>query len=117
MQQFVTRVRIFTSPNGIDWIDRGSFTANSDQDSKVNILFSQTTVAQYVKMVPLEINAHSSARWDVLVSDNQKSLVMDMPQYFRANPLIDRYAFSSCWNGDAPNSGHCRPQIDSPQVV
>ena len=34
----------------------------------------------------------------------------------RANAALNQYAFSSCHAGDAPGNGHCRPQIDSPQV-
>ena len=36
--------------------------------------------------------------------------------YTRANADISQYSFSSCHAGDKPGSGHCRPQIDSPQV-
>ena len=36
--------------------------------------------------------------------------------YVRANAAINQYSFSSCHAGDAPGNGHCRPQIDSPQV-
>jgi hypothetical protein len=36
--------------------------------------------------------------------------------YVRANPSINQYTFSSCYSNDAPNTGHCRPQIDSAQV-
>ena len=40
---------------------------------------------------------------------------MEVPQFLRANPSINQYAFSGCYANDAPNSGHCRPQIDSAQ--
>ena len=36
--------------------------------------------------------------------------------YVRANAALSQYTFSSCHGGDAPGNGHCRPQIDSPQV-
>jgi len=35
--------------------------------------------------------------------------------YVRANPSINQYAFSGCYANDAPDSGHCRPQINSAQ--
>ncbi len=114
--QWLTRIRIFTSPNNIDWIDQGSFAGNSDQDSKVNLILSKPTVTRFVKIEVVSVSNHASARWDVLKTADQSSLVMDLPPYMRANPSINQYAFSSCWSGDAPGSGHCRPQIDSPQV-
>jgi len=52
---------------------------------------------------------------DVLKSSDQSSLTMEVPQFTRANPSINQYAFSGCYANDAPNSGHCRPQIDSAQ--
>ena len=114
--QFLTRIRILTSPNNIDWIDQGSFAGNNDQDSKVNVILSKPTVTRYVKIEVVSVSNHASARWDVLKTTDQSSLVMDMPPYMRANPSINQYAFSSCHAGDAPGNGHCRPQIDSPQV-
>jgi hypothetical protein len=63
----------------------------------------------------VSFNEHSSARWDVLKTSDQNSLVMDKPKYLRVNPAIAQYAFSGCYGNDAPNSGHCRPQIDSDQ--
>jgi len=36
--------------------------------------------------------------------------------FVRANAALNQYTFSSCHGGDAPGNGHCRPQIDSPQV-
>ncbi len=63
----------------------------------------------------MSFNGHSSARWDVLKTLDQNSLVMDQTKYVRANPAIAQYAFSGCYANDAPNSGHCRPQIDSDQ--
>ena len=36
--------------------------------------------------------------------------------YVRANAALNQYSFSSCHAGDAPGTGHCRPQIDGPQV-
>ena len=114
--QFLTRIRILTSPNNIDWIDQGSFAGNTDQDSKVNVILSKPTVARYVRIEVVSVSNHASARWDVLKTADQNSLALEMPTYMRANPSINHYAFSSCWSGDAPGSGHCRPQIDSPQV-
>ena len=100
----------------MDWIEQGVFNGNSDQDSKVNVILSKPTVAQYVRIEVVSINGWSSARWDVLKTADQSSLQLDMPQFLRANADISQYSFSSCHNGDAPGNGHCRPQIDSPQV-
>ena len=114
--QWLTRVRISTSPNNLDWIDQGTFTGTSDPESLTNIVFPQVTVCRYVKMEVVSINGWSSARWDVLKTADQSSLQLDMPKFLRANPDISQYSFSSCHAGDKPGSGHCRPQIDSPQV-
>ncbi len=114
--QWLTRIRILTSPNNIDWIDQGSFAGNNDQDSMVNVILSKPTVARYVKIEVVSVSNHASARWDVLKTADQNSLALEMPTYMRANPSINHYAFSSCHGGDAPGNGHCRPQIDSPQV-
>ena len=114
--QWLTRIRIFTSPNNVDWIDQGSYAGNSDQDSKVNVILSKPTVARYVKIEVVSVSSHASARWDVLKTADQSSLDMDLPPYMRASPSINQYTFSSCHGGDAPGNGHCRPQIDSPQV-
>jgi hypothetical protein len=114
--QWLTRIRIFTSPNNIDWIDQGSFAGNNDQDSMVNVILSKPTVARYVRIEVVSVSNHASARWDVLKTADQSSLVLDQPKLLRANPSINQYTFSSCHGGDAPGSGHCRPQIDSPQV-
>ena len=114
--QWLTRIRILTSPNNIDWIDQGSFAGNTDQDSKVNVILSKPTVARYVRIEVVSVSNHASARWDVLKTADQSSLALDQPKFLRANPSINQYAFSSCHAGDAPGNGHCRPQIDSPQV-
>jgi len=113
--QWLTRVRISTSPNGWDWIDRGEFSASSDQNTLKSIILAESTVCRFVRIDVVSVYGHASARWDVLKTADQSSLVMEKPKYFRANPQISQYAFHSCWDGDAPNSGHCRPQIDSPQ--
>ena len=114
--QFLTHIRILTSPNNIDWIDQGSFAGNTDQDSKVNVILSKPTVARYVRIEVVSVSNHASARWDVLKTADQSSLDMVMPTYMRANAALNQYTFSSCHGGDAPGNGHCRPQIDSPQV-
>jgi hypothetical protein len=99
----------------LDWIEQGVFNGNSDQDSKVNVILSKPTVAQYVRIEVVSFNGWSSARWDVLKTADQSSLQLDMPKFSRANPSINQYSFSSCHAGDKPGSGHCRPQIDSDQ--
>ena len=114
--QWVTRLLIATSADNVNWIHHGTFAGNSDPIAKVQLLFDQPIVARFVRITPIAVNGHSSARWDALLSANQTSLVAAQPKNIRANPLISQYIFSSCWGGDAPNSGHCRPQIDSPQV-
>ena len=114
--QWLTRVQIFTSPNNIDWIEQGTFAGSSDQDSLTNIIFSKAAVCRYVRLTVVSVSNHASARWDVLKTTDQSSLALDQPKFLRANPSINQYAFSSCHAGDAPGSGHCRPQIDSPQV-
>ena len=114
--QWLTRVQIFTSPNNIDWIEQGTFAGSSDQDSLTNIIFSKAAVCRYVRLTVVSVSNHASARWDVLKTADQSSLVLDQPKLLRANPSINQYTFSSCHGGDAPGSGHCRPQIDSPQV-
>ena len=100
----------------MDWIEQGVFSGNSDQDSKVNVILSKPTVARFVKIEVVSVQGHASARWDVLKTADQSSLELDMPKFLRANADLSQYSFSSCWNGDAVGSGHCRPQIDSPQV-
>jgi hypothetical protein len=100
----------------VDWIEQGVFSGNSDQDSKVNVILSKPTVARYVRIEVVSVHGHASARWDVLKTADQSSLQLDMPNLLRANPSINQYSFSSCHGGDAPGQGHCRPQIDSPQV-
>ena len=82
----------------------------------MNVILSKPTVARYVKIEVVSVSNHASARWDVLKTADQSSLVTDLPPYMRANPSINQYTFSSCHAGDAPGNGHCRPQIDSPQV-
>ena len=114
--QFLTRIRIFTSPNNVDWIDQGTFAGSSDQDSLTNIIFSKAAVCRYVRLTVVSVSNHASARWDVLKTADQSSLALDQPKLLRANPSLNQYTFSSCHGGDAPGNGHCRPQIDSPQV-
>ena len=114
--QWLSRVKIFTSPNNVDWIDQGSFAGSSDQDSLTNIIFPRAAVCRYVRLEVVSVSGHASARWDVLKSADQNSLALDQPALLRANPSISQYAFSSCHAGDAPGNGHCRPQIDSAQV-
>ena len=82
----------------------------------MNVILSKPTVARYVRIEVVSVSNHASARWDVLKTADQSSLALVMPTYMRANPSINPYAFSSCHGGDAPGNGHCRPQIDSPQV-
>jgi len=114
--QWLTRVKISTSGNNVDWIEQGAFAGSSDQDSLTNIIFSNPAVCRYVRLQVVSVSGHASARWDVLKSADQSSLALDRPEFLRANPSINQYAFSSCYSNDAPGSGHCRPQIDSVQV-
>ena len=83
-------------------------------EAMANILLQQT--AQ-------ESHAASAMQAAALAQDNHVSptgttdLSLSVGNGFqRANAALSQYAFSSCWNGDASGSGHCRPQIDSPQV-
>jgi len=114
--QWLTRIKIDTSADNVNWILHGSFAGNSDADSKVELLLQNPVVARFVRISVVSVSSHASARWDVLTTADQSKLVPVQPKFLRFNPSITQYAFSSCHGGDAPNSGHCRPQIDSPQV-
>jgi hypothetical protein len=46
-----------------------------------------------------------------------EEISLSMTSFNRAFSSIDQYDFSSCWGNDAVGQGHCRPQIDSPQVL
>ena len=114
--QWLTRIKIDTSVDNVNWILHGSFPGNSDADSKVELLLQNPVVARFVRISVVSVSNHASARWDVLTTPDQSKLVPVQPKYLRFNPSITQYAFSSCWAGDATGTGHCRPQIDSPQV-
>jgi len=113
--QWLTRIKIDTSADNVNWILHGSFAGNSDADSKVELLLQNPVVARFVRISVVSVSNHASARWDVLTAADQSKLVPAQPKYLRFNPAITQYAFSSCHAGDAPGAGHCRPQIDSPQ--
>ena len=83
-------------------------------EAMANILLQQT--AQ-------ESDAASAMQAAAIAQDNHVSptgttdLSLSVGNDFvRANAALNQYAFSSCHAGDAPGNGHCRPQIDSPQV-
>jgi hypothetical protein len=58
---------------------------------------------------------HQSPEKSLFAPTNDVSLSVGNG-YVRANADLSQYSFSSCHGGDAPGQGHCRPQIDSPQV-
>jgi len=74
---------------------------------KLNKTFSGLYYAAFLIAFPAAVYAQSDSEASSNVFDNG---------YIRANPDISQYSFSSCWGGDAPGYGHCRPQIESPQV-
>ena len=83
-------------------------------EAMANILLQQT--AQ-------ESDAASAMQAAAIAQDNHVSptgttdLSLSVGNDFvRANAALSQYTFSSCHGGDAPGNGHCRPQIDSPQV-
>jgi hypothetical protein len=115
--QWLTRIKIDTSIDNVNWILHGAFAGNSDQDSKIQLFLEKPVVARFVRITVVSVHGHASARWDVLTTSDQSKLVPVQPKYLRYNPSISQYAFSSCWGGDAVGHGHCRPQIDSPQVM
>ena len=114
--QWLTRIKIDTSIDNVNWILHGSFAGNTDAESKVELLLQNPIVARFVRISVVSVSNHASARWDVLTTPDQSKLAPVQPKYLRFNPSITQYAFSSCHGGDAPSHGHCRPQIDSPQV-
>jgi len=114
--QWLTRVKIDTSNDNLNWILHGEFAGSTDADSKIQLFIQNPMVARFVRISVVSISGHASARWDVLTTTDQTLLVAAQPRYLRYNPSINQYAFSSCWSGDAPGSGHCRPMLDSPQV-
>ena len=114
--QWLTRVKIDTSTDNVNWILHGAFAGSSDADTSIELLIQNPIVARYVRISVVSVSGHASARWDVLTTQDQTLLVPAQPRYLRFNPSISQYIFSSCHAGDAPGSGHCRPQIDSVQV-
>ena len=114
--EWLTRVKIDTSTDNVNWILHGAFPGSSDADSTVELLIPHPMVARFVRIRVVSVRDHASARWDVLTTPDQTLLVAAEPRYVRYNPSISQYAFSSCYNGNAAGTGHCRPQIDSVQV-
>jgi len=115
--QWLTRIKIDTSIDNVNWILHGAFAGNSDQDSKIQLFLEKPVVARFVRITVVSVHGHASARWDVLTTSDQSKLVPVQPKYLRYNASISQYAFSSCWGGESVGHGHCRPQIDSPQAM
>jgi hypothetical protein len=83
-------------------------------DVMANILLKQTAhesdAASAMRAAALAQNNHVSPTGSTDLSLSVGS------NYVRANAALSQYTFSSCHGGDSPGNGHCRPQIDSPQV-
>ena len=115
--QWLTKIKIDTSIDNVNWILHGVFAGNVDQNSQIQLILQNPVVARFVRITVVTVHEWASARWDVLATSDQSKLVPVQPKYIRYNPSLSQYAFSSCHNGDAVGHGHCRPQIDSPQVM
>jgi len=83
--------------------------------SMTKILLEQKQNEQKSSKAMAKALLQQSTEKSVVASTNDVSLSVGNG-YARANAELSQYSFSSCWNGDAVGHGHCRPQIDSPQV-
>ena len=67
--QMVTKFRVQTSGNGIDWVDQGTYLGTFAPSTSVKRKLNKAVVAMFVRITPLEFKEHPSMRIDVLVYD------------------------------------------------
>lgn len=71
MEQWVTSAKVETSIDNISWVTASeSMTLNSDLNTKVRNNFSRVMYARYVRVTPINVNAHASMRLGILLREN-----------------------------------------------
>lgn len=109
-QQWVTAYDLSVSSDKATWKALGRFQGNNDADSLVYNKFPAVESAQYVKVTVVSVHNHASMRFDAL-------LPLGADRFHRFYSPMAAYEFpTGIWDGNAPGTGHARPQIGSAQA-
>jgi hypothetical protein len=77
---------------------------NTDQDTKVRLVFSEPVTARYVRILPQTWSNHISMRAGLLLGQD-----IEVVPYARLQ-------YSSTWDNNAKGTGHGQGMLDSPQA-
>ena len=117
-QTLVATMPLYSAPTNAD-VQEAILKAQAAAEQSQAVVQQSILLQQSVQQEAAD-QAMATAAATQAVSEQVAEPVADVSlavgnSYVRANPSINQYAFSGCYGNDAPDSGHCRPQINSAQ--
>jgi len=114
----VATMPLYSAPTNAD-VQEAILKAQAAAEQSQAVVQQSILIQQSVQQEAAD-QAMATAAATQAVSEQVAEPVADVSlavgnSYVRANPSINQYAFSGCYGNDAPDSGHCRPQINSAQ--